>query len=101
MDSYLAGPFAMSCSGSQKCNFLMECQMTPRREPLTTLPRAIAERTGGVTRSYFILWQAATGARFPAERSDTGRWSYDPRDVPKIMEALGIRPTGGSRADAA
>lgn len=63
-------------------------------KPLATLPRALAD-AGYNPPSYPKVHRAAAGVVIPAERSETGRWSYDPADLDKIAQALSL-----TRADA-
>ena len=64
--------------------------------PLTQLPRALSEaayRNPG----YRALYEAARDARIPAHQSGgTLRWMYDPADLSKIADAMGL-----AHADAA
>ena len=59
------------------------------RNALPTLPRELAA-AGYNAPSYQQVHRAAVGAVIPAERSETGRWSYALADLDKIAQALSL-----------
>ena len=67
----------------------METAPMATRRPLTMLSREL-RRTYGQPVSYYRLWNLAVLGRIPAEQGDTGRWSYDPADLPAIAAGLGL-----------
>ena len=64
--------------------------MAPIR--LTALPTTIKNLTGEVV-PHHRCYRAALDGRLPgARRSDTGRWSIDADQLPKIVEFFGLKP---------
>jgi hypothetical protein len=57
--------------------------------PLSLLPRAIAEFTGGPAPTYLMAYHGAVAGRFPAQWRK-GRWRIRLEDLPLAADALGV-----------
>lgn len=59
------------------------------RLPLVALPSTLVE-AGFEPVPYRRVYEAATGALIPILRSRSGRWTFDPSDLPLIAQGLGL-----------
>jgi len=63
----------------------------PNAKPLTSLLPALRAHYPNASRlNYLKVWNAALDGRVPASQEPNGRWFYNPTDLPRIADALGL-----------
>ena len=78
--------------GSKRRSALLEdprltASISSKRVPITDLPRALIEG-GYEAANYRRCYDAVVSGTIPAQRGASGRWTFDPENLPQIAEAL-------------
>ncbi len=59
-------------------------------QSLTDLPRTLIEAGYDDAPSYRTVYAACVNGRLPVSRNKKGHWTFDPSDLPAIIDALGL-----------